>query len=212
MGSVPAESAPIGGSEGGPMPREWVINAYDGFEGLRLQECEREVPGPGEVRLRIEAFALNWGDMDLMLDRYTFSFSAFPARVGIEAAGIVEAVGPGVEGIEPGQRHCTLPYFYDRRGVSAETVLIERRFLTPAPERLTAIESASIWMQFMTAYYPVIELAKAGPGANLLIAAGTSTAGNAALQIGQTTGATLIATTRQAGNRDDLESCGATHV
>ncbi len=196
----------------GVMPREWVINAYDGFEGLELQDCEKQEPGAGEVRLRIEAFALNWGDMDLMLDHYSFSFSAFPARVGIEAAGIVEAVGAGVEGIDVGQRHCTLPYFYDRRGVSAETVLIDQRYLTPAPERLTAVESASIWMQFMTAYFPIVELANARPGINILVPAGTSTAGNSALQIGRTTGATLIATTRHARNREYLEASGATHV
>ena len=48
------------------MPREWVIDAYNGFKGLQLRPCEAEAPGPTEVRLRVEAFALNWGDNDLM--------------------------------------------------------------------------------------------------------------------------------------------------
>tara|TARA_R110002153_G_scaffold27063_6_gene84114 strand:- start:2303 stop:2452 length:150 start_codon:yes stop_codon:yes gene_type:complete len=43
------------------MPREWVIDSYYGFEGLRLTDCSAKEPGPTEVRLRIEAFALNWG-------------------------------------------------------------------------------------------------------------------------------------------------------
>ena len=51
--------------------REWVINSYSGYKGLVLQDCEMEEAGPGEVRLRIEAFALNWGDADLMLDNYS---------------------------------------------------------------------------------------------------------------------------------------------
>ena len=59
--------------------REWVINSYSGYKGLVLQNCEMEEAGPGEVRLRIEAFALNWGDADLMLDNYSFSFPKFPA-------------------------------------------------------------------------------------------------------------------------------------
>ena len=71
------------------MAREWVIKDYSGYQGLTLQDCEIQNAGPGEVRLRIEAFALNWGDMDLMLDRYSFSFEKFPARIGMEAAGIV---------------------------------------------------------------------------------------------------------------------------
>ncbi|MEO1308112.1 MAG: alcohol dehydrogenase catalytic domain-containing protein, partial [Pseudomonadota bacterium] len=81
------------------MPREWVIDAYDGYQGLRLQDCEPVAPGTGEVRLRIEAFALNWGDMNLMMDQYSFSFDYFPARIGYEATGIVEAVGEDVTGI-----------------------------------------------------------------------------------------------------------------
>ena len=44
--------------------REWVIKSYSGYKGLVLQGCEMEEAGPGEVRLRIEAFALNWGDAD----------------------------------------------------------------------------------------------------------------------------------------------------
>lgn len=194
------------------MPREWVIDAYDGFEGLRLAECERREPGPTEVRLHIEAFALNWGDMDLMKDRYSFSFDRFPARVGMEGAGLVEAVGSDVKDIAPGERYCTLPYFYYNRGASADTLVIDRKYITRAPSDLSAVEAASVWMQFMTAYYPVVEMAAAKPGVNILVPAATSTAGNAALQIGRLQGATMIATTRSAKNRDYLRASGADHV
>ena len=194
------------------MAREWVIRAYDGFEGLELVECALEEPGPTDVRLRVEAFALNWGDEDLMNDRYSFSFSAFPASIGIEAAGIVDAVGKDVEGIEVGERYSTLPYFYDRRGASADTLLIDQAYVTKAPAGLTAVESASIWMQFMTAYFPVVELGGAAPGRNILVPAATSTAGNAALQIGRLCGATMIATTRSEANRRYLLDSGADHV
>ena len=81
------------------MAREWVIKDYSGYQGLTLQDCEIQNAGPGEVRLRIEAFALNWGDMDLMLDRYSFSFEKFPARIGMEAAGIVDQIGEGVSNL-----------------------------------------------------------------------------------------------------------------
>jgi NADPH2:quinone reductase len=194
------------------MPREWVIDAYDGFEGLRLADCERGQPGPTEVRLHVEAFALNWGDMDLMKDNYSFSFHHFPARVGMEAAGIVEAIGSEVTGIRIGERYCTLPYFYYNRGASADTLVIDQRYITPAPPGLSAVDSTSVWMQFMTAYYPVVEMAGAKQGVNILVPAATSTAGNAALQIGRLCGATMIATTRSAKNRDYLIASGADHV
>ena len=194
------------------MPRAWVIHEYSGYQGLSLVEVEEESPGPGEIRLRVEAFALNWGDMNLMKDRYSFSFSGFPAKIGIEAAGIVDAVGPDVSGIEPGMRMCTLPYFYDRRGVSSESVIIDHRYVTPAPEGLSAVESASIWMQYMTAYFPIVELTRAAPGKAILASAGTGTAGTAALQIGRHFGATMITTTRFDYNRQFLQEAGANHV
>ncbi len=194
------------------MHKAWVMRDYSGFEGLTLEQFPDEEPGPGEVRLRIEAFALNWGDMDLMEDRYSYSFSSFPARIGMEAAGIVEATGPGVDDIEIGARYSTLPHFYDNRGASGESLVVSARYLTPAPANLSAVESASIWMQYLTAYYPVVELAKAAPGRVILVTAATSTAGTAALEIGRKCGATMIGTTRYEYNRDYLMEAGADHV
>ena len=194
------------------MAREWVINDYSGYKGLVLQQCKPQKAGPGEIRLRIEAFALNWGDMDLMLDRYSFSFNNFPARIGMEAAGIVDEIGEGVQGIELGARYCTLPYFYFNNGASADFVTIDARYVTPAPKNLSAVESASVWMQFMTAYYPIVELCKAAPGKYILATAATGTAGNAALKIGAMFGANMIATTRFEENRNYLLDSGASHV
>ena len=194
------------------MAREWVINDYSGYKGLVLQQCKSQNAGPGEIRLRIEAFALNWGDMDLMLDHYSFSFNHFPARIGMEAAGIVDEIGEGVTGIELGARYCTLPYFYFNKGASADFVTIDARYVTPAPKNLSAVESASVWMQFMTAYYPIVELCKAAPGKHILVTAATSTAGNAALKIGAIFGANMIGTTRFEENHDYLLESGASHV
>jgi NADPH2:quinone reductase len=194
------------------MPRAWVIHDYSGYQGLSLEEFEQETPGAGEIRLRIEAFALNWGDMDLMHDRYSFSFPEFPARIGMEATGIVDSIGSDVSGIDLGDRYCTLPHFYYNRGASAESVVIDARYVTKAPDGLSAVESASIWMQYMTAYFPIVELSDAGPGTNILVTAATSTAGTAALEIGRMRGATMIGTTRFDYNREFLERAGADHV
>ena len=194
------------------MARAWVIHGYHGHQGLSLEEVPDEEPGPGEVRLRVEAFALNWGDMDLMHDRYSFSFSAFPACIGMEAAGTVDAIGPGVTGIELGTRMCTLPHFYDRRGASTEQLIIDHRYVTPAPAGLSAVESASVWMMYMTAYFPLVEIARISPQRTVLVTAGTGTAGTAALQIGRRFGARMIATSRFDRNRSFLESVGADHV
>ncbi|MCR9135891.1 MAG: zinc-binding dehydrogenase [Alphaproteobacteria bacterium] len=192
--------------------REWVVKEYTGISGLELREYTPGQAGPGEVRLRTEAFALNWGDMDLMQGRYSFNFSRLPARIGCEAVGIVDQIGEGVTGIEMGERYCTLPYFYDMKGVSGDTVIIDARYLTKAPKGMSATEAGSIWMQFMTAYYPIAELASAAPGVNILVTAATSTAGYSALQIGKLKGANMIGTSRFDYNRDYLMRGGASHV
>jgi NADPH:quinone reductase-like Zn-dependent oxidoreductase len=194
------------------LAREWVIKEYSGYQGLTLQDCNIDSVGPGEIRLRVEAFALNWGDMDLMLDRYSFSFATFPARIGMEAAGIVDQIGEGVSGIELGDRYCTLPHFYGNRGASAESVVVDARYVTKAPVGLSAVESASVWMQYMTAYFPIVELIRAAPGTNILVTAATGTAGNAALEIGKMCGANMIATTRFGYNLEYLKASGANHV
>lgn len=194
------------------MSRAWVIHNYSGYEGLSLESLAEESPGPGQIRLKVEAFALNWGDMDLMHDRYSFSFPSFPARIGMEAAGIVDKLGADVNGIDLGERYCTLPYFYANQGTSADYAIVDARYVTKAPKRLSAVESASIWMQYMTAYYPIVELSKASPEKTFLIPAGTSTAGAAALEIGSMFGAKMITTTRFDYNQAYLKSLGADHV
>lgn len=121
-------------------------------------------------------------------------------------------MGQDISGISIGDRYCTLPYFYGQRGTSADTLVIDQAYVAKAPAGLTAVEATSVWMQFMTAYFPIVELAKAEVGRNILIPAGTSTSGNAALQIRRMQGATLISTTRSQVNRQTLLDNGADHV
>lgn len=189
-----------------------MIPEYAGYQSLELRKVPLEEPGPGELRIRVEAFSLNWGDMDLMWDRYSFSFPEFPARIGIEAAGIVDAVGPGVTAFQIGDRVSTLPYFYYNRGASTESLVIDASYVTKSPENLSAVEAASIWMQYMTAYFPLGEIAKVGPGDFVLATAATGTAGAAALQIGKLLGATMIGTTRFERNAEYMHKLGADHV
>ena len=92
------------------MAREWVIKDYLGYQGLTLQDCEIENAGPGEVRLRIEAFALNWGDMDLMLDRYSLVLKNFLPNMEW-TAGIVDQIGEGVSNMRSMSTILPLPYF-----------------------------------------------------------------------------------------------------
>ncbi len=151
-------------------------------------------------------------------DRFTADGFAEEAIASLECCfshgvgEIFDQVGEGVSGIDLGDRYCTLPYFYYNKGASADSVVIDARFVTRAPEGLSAVESASVWMQYLTAYFPIVELTKAGPGTNILVTAATGTAGNAALEIGKMCGANMIATTRFGHNRQYLMASGANQV
>ena len=194
------------------MPRAWQIHDYTGYKSLSLDEVPLQEPGPGEIRIAIEAFALNWGDMNLMEDKYSFSFPGFPARVGIEATGRIDAMGEGVTGHAIGDRVCTLPYFYYDKGASTESLVMDPAYVTKAPEGLSAVEAASIWMQYLTAYFPISEITPLGDGDVALVTAGTSTAGGAMLEIGKARGVTMIATTRSPENAAYMRDKGADHV
>lgn len=194
------------------MPRAWQIHDYSGYKSLSLDTVPQATPDPGEIRIAVEAFALNWGDMNLMEDKYSFSFPGFPARVGIEACGVIDAVGADVVGFEVGDRVCTLPYFYYDKGASTESLVMDPAYVTKAPEGLSPVEAASIWMQYLTAYFPISEITPLGEGDFALATAGTSTAGGAMLEIGRARGVTMIGTTRSADHAEYLREKGADHV
>ncbi|MBB97236.1 MAG: hypothetical protein CML68_21880 [Rhodobacteraceae bacterium] len=194
------------------MPRAWQIHDYSGYTSLSLDTVPQGTPGPGEIRIAIEAFALNWGDMNLMEDKYSFSFPGFPARVGIEACGVIDAMGADVVGYEIGDRVCTLPYFYYDKGASTESLVMDPAYVTKAPEGLSPVEAASIWMQYLTAYFPISEITPLGAGDFALVTAGTSTAGGSMLEIGKARGVTMIATTRSPANAEYMRALGADHV
>ena len=191
------------------MARVLQLHSYDGPSGLSLDDVEITEPGPGQVRIRVHAFALNWGDMDLMRDEYSFSFDQLPARIGSECVGIVDAVGPDTDSDWIGKRVCTVPHFYDSNGVNGEFAIVPTQFITDAPDGLSDAEACSVWMQYLTAYFPMIEIGHLGADSSILIIAATGSAGLGALQIAQCLGVRSICTTRFDSNRRYLEEAGA---
>jgi len=194
------------------MPRILRLHSYSGLDGLSLDDVPLQEPGDGLARISVLAFALNWGDMDLMENNYSFEFESMPARIGSEAIGIVDAVGAGVSSSLVGQRVCTIPYFYGANGVNGEFALVPEDFLTPVPEALSDIEACSVWMQYLTAYFPLVEIGQIGPASIVLITAATGSAGLGAIQIARMLGSRTVCTTRSNKNRAFLLDAGADQV
>jgi NADPH:quinone reductase-like Zn-dependent oxidoreductase len=178
---------------------------------MRIEEREVPAPGPGEVRLRVEAIGLNRSEAMFRKGAYPQK-PTLPAVIGYEGVGIVLALGAGVEGFNVGDRVCVVPnYRLGEYGMYAEETLVPARSLLHAPPNLSPVEAASIWMQYFTAM-AIIEIGKATVGDFVIVRAASSSVGIAAMQLANWAGATPIAATRRSDKAAGLKAHGAKHV
>jgi NADPH:quinone reductase-like Zn-dependent oxidoreductase len=188
------------------------FHEFGGPEVLRFESLEVGEPGTGEVRVRIEAIGLNRAEAAFRSGRY-IEKAQLPARLGYEAAGVVEALGEGVDGFSVGEPICVMPAFsMNRCGVYAERAIVPASAVLKRPAGLGTRESASIWMQYLTAYGALVDISKIGAGDAVIITAASSSVGLACIQIANHVGAAPIAVTRTAGKEAALRKAGASHV
>ena len=183
-----------------------------GPEVLRIEDLPPRDPGPGEVRLRVEALGLNRAEVLFRSGQY-LEAATYPARIGYEAAGIVDAVGDGVESLRPGDVVSVVPAFsMNEYGVYGEQAIVPARAVVKTPPGVSPVEAAALWMQYLTAYGALIELGGLAAGDVVVIPAASSSVGLAAIQIARLVGATPIATTRTGAKKQALFDDGAPHV
>ena len=183
-----------------------------GPEVLCFESMEVGEPGPGEMRLRIEAIGLNRAEVAFR-EGYYLDPPKLPARIGYEASGIVEAVGEGITGFSVGDPVCVIPGFsMNQYGVYAERALVPASAVLKRPAGLSPAAAASIWMQYLTAYGALVDIAKIGRGDTVLITAASSSVGLASIQIANAVGAIPIAITRTEAKAEALRKHGAAHV
>ncbi len=188
------------------------FHEFGGPEVLRFEALDAGEPGEGELRVRIEAIGLNRAEAAFRSGRYVEK-AQLPSRIGYEAAGVVEAVGPGVKGIEPGEAVCILPTFsMTRYGVYAERAIVPAHSARPRPAGFSAEQCAAIWMAHLTAYGAIVDIARIGRGDAVVITAASSSVGLAAIGVCNAIGAVPIAVTRGEAKRDALLRAGAAHV
>ena len=194
------------------MPKAVLIQALGGPENLKLEDVPLRDPGEGEVRMRVEATGLNRAELGYMAGAYSEQ-PVLPSRVGYEAAGIVEAVGPGGDPSLVGRRMATVPgYSMNKFGVLGEQALVPGHALAAFPDSLSSAEGAAIWMQYLTAYSALVLRSQISKGDFVLITAASSSVGLAAIQIVKTEGGIAIAATRSSSKREALLAEGADYV
>src|SRR5260221_8785655 len=183
-----------------------------GPEVLEFIETQVPVPGPHEVRIKVKAIGINRAESMWRNDKYIEPVK-FPAGLGYDAAGIVDAVGKDVAGFAAGDAVSTLPAFsLNKYFTYGEVILAPDHAVVKHPESLSFVEAASVWMMFITAYGALVFDAQVKAGDFVIIPAASSSVGLAAIQIANYAGATPIALTRTSEKKQRLHEIGAPHV
>jgi NADPH:quinone reductase-like Zn-dependent oxidoreductase len=194
------------------MPKIVRFHATGDADVLKVEDSPLTEPAGGEVRLKVEAIGLNRAEVMYRRGQY-LETPGLPSRLGYEAAGTVDAVGPGVSGLRVGDRVSTIPSFsMGKYGVYGESAIVPAYAAVPYPDNLTAVEGAAIWMQYLTAFGALMEYGRMDAQDTVLITAASSSVGLAAIQLTKAAGASSIATTRGADKKQFLVDAGADHV
>jgi len=183
-----------------------------GPEVLQIVEEQVAAPAKGEVQIKVHAIGLNRAEVMFRNGQY-LEVPQLPARLGYEAAGTVAAVGEGVSEFKVGDAVSTIPAFsLNQHGVYGELVNVPASAVAKHPASLSWTEAAAIWMQYMTAYGALIDIADIKAGEFVLIPAASSSVGIAAIEIANMVGAIPVALTRYSSKREALLKAGAKHV
>ncbi|TPN02021.1 zinc-dependent alcohol dehydrogenase family protein [Mesorhizobium sp. B2-1-3A] len=194
------------------MARIVRFHQHGGPEVLRIEDIALPSPGPGEVQIRVKALGINRAEALLRAGTYVET-AALPSGLGLEAAGVVETVGEGVTDFVPGDAVSVIPpQSMVRWPAYGELVTYPAALLVKHPTSLDWKGAAAVWMQYLTAYGALIDIAKLGSGDTVVITAASSSVGLAAIQIANKVGATAIAVTRTSTKKQALLDAGAAEV
>jgi NADPH:quinone reductase-like Zn-dependent oxidoreductase len=195
------------------MARTVRFHELGGPDVLRLEDVEVGDPGPGEVLIRVDAIGVNRAEALFRSGHYIQPVKEFPARLGTEAAGVVEAVGPDVRGLEIGRPISVVPAFsMNDYGVYAERAIVPAAAVLHRPDFLDEVSGAAVWMPYVTAYGALVEVGGMRAGDTVVLTAASSGVGLAAIQTARRVGAVPIATTRTRAKAERLREAGAAEV
>jgi len=182
------------------------VHVPGGPECLRWDEIEVGSPGPGEVRIKQRAAGLNY--IDVYHRTGLYPLAALPAVIGMEGAGDVVALGPGVTSLSVGDRVA----YAGVLGGYAEERLIAADRLVKLPQGISYETAAAMMLQGMTVRYLLRETYKVGPETTLLFHAAAGGVGLIACQWARALGATLIGTVSSDEKAELARAHGAAHV
>ena len=184
------------------------VHHFGGPEVLALGEIPVPKPGPGEVLVRVRAAGVNPYDTYMRNGTYAVK-PPLPYTPGSDAAGTLEAVGPGVTKVKPGDRVYTAKTL---TGAYAEYALALESQVYPLPEKISFAQGAGLWVPYGTAYTALHHHAHARAGEILLVHGASGGVGTAAVQFARAQGLTVIGTAGTQRGLELVKKEGAHHV
>ncbi|GEJ56555.1 NADPH:quinone reductase [Anaeromyxobacter diazotrophicus] len=166
------------------------VHQFGGPEVLALHEVAAPKPGPGQVLVRVRAAGVNPYDTYMRAGTYAIK-PPLPYTPGSDAAGTVEAVGPGVARVKPGDRVYTAATL---SGAYAELALAQEAQVHPLPEKISFAQGAGLWVPYGTAYTALHHHGAARAGETVLIHGASGGVGVAAAQLARAQGLTVLGT------------------
>ncbi len=171
-----------------------IVTHYGGPDALQVREEECPEPKDGEVRVRVLAAGVSLPDI-MAREGVHPETPPVPFTPGWDLVGVVDRLGDGVSGIEPGQIVAAMPI----HGAYAEFVCLPQRELVPVPSGLDAAEAVSLVLNYITAYQMMHRSAKVKPGQRALIHGAAGGVGTALLQLGRLAGLEMYGTCSSRG-------------
>ena len=163
------------------------VHEFGGTEALRYEDAQVPEPGEGEVRVKIEAAGLNFVDIYHRTGSYP---GRPPITLGVEAAGVVDAIGPGVTAVKPDDRVA----YAMQQGAYAEFAVVPAWQLVPVPDQISAQQAAAVLLQGMTAHYLSHSTYPLDQDDTALIHAAAGGVGHLLVQMANQRGSRIIAT------------------
>ena len=182
--------------------RAWMLRRSGGPEVLRLEDVPVPEPGPGQVRVRVARIGVNYAEVLSRKGLYSWAPSR-PYVPGMEASGVVEAVGPGVERAPGEPVLCGM-----QSGAYAEYVVVPEAAALPTLPHQTDAENAAVAVNFMTAWVALVEMARLRPRDRVAVTAAAGGVGTAAVQIAVAHGCPVIGLAGSAAKLERVQALG----
>src|SRR6202020_1019098 len=171
------------------MPRTVRYDEFGGIDVLRVEVVERPIPGEGQVLVRVKAAGINPSEAAIRTGAVAKLFpSTFPSGQGSDLAGVIEEVGPGVDGFSTGDE---VMGFTQQRASQAELVLVEAGDLTRKPEKVPWEVAGGLYVIGVTAS-GAVQSVQLREGETVVVSGAAGGVGSLAVQLARRTGATVI--------------------